>query len=280
MAGRRTGEPRAAATREPLVPLGPEVGRRVAALRDARGWRQEDLAARAGVDKSTVSLLEAGKRPGATASVIFSLARALGVPAEDLVTGGPGRVHPVVPSPLDRVSAAIRHLEAVRDELLGAPARTGGERAIAEAPRRYEVAPPEPPSEPTVELVPVLRHRAAVGRAPVAEGAADAPDAQRRQHEHELVGVEVTGDWLAPDVRPGFVAIVDLAAGGAAADGDLVVADVDGARVVALVEARAGEPWLVARQQWEPRRVDAGVRILGTVVGFFVPPRALDLRSG
>ncbi|HEV7442866.1 MAG TPA: helix-turn-helix transcriptional regulator [Steroidobacteraceae bacterium] len=56
----------------------------LAGIRIARGLTQEALAHEAGVDRTFVGLLETGKRQP-TLSVIFALARALGVRPEKLI---------------------------------------------------------------------------------------------------------------------------------------------------------------------------------------------------
>jgi len=54
-------------------------------LRQAKGWRQQDLASKAGVTQAFVSQLEAGlkKNPGVVS--LLRIAKALGVTIEDLV---------------------------------------------------------------------------------------------------------------------------------------------------------------------------------------------------
>ena len=56
-------------------------------LRETRGWDQQTLAERAGVDPSVVSRLERGIQLDLKASVLVGLARALGVPADSLLVG-------------------------------------------------------------------------------------------------------------------------------------------------------------------------------------------------
>ena len=55
-----------------------KLGWRVRQLRDARGWTQETLAARAALDRSYVAGIEAGLRNPST-KALAKLARALGV---------------------------------------------------------------------------------------------------------------------------------------------------------------------------------------------------------
>lgn len=55
------------------------IGRRVATLRDARGWSQEELAERAGLSAGYVAHVEGGSRRP-TVMALDALARALDVP--------------------------------------------------------------------------------------------------------------------------------------------------------------------------------------------------------
>lgn len=52
--------------------------------RTARGWSQTDLAVAAGVEKSTVSRIESGKRPNPRGSTLVKLATALDLKSTDL----------------------------------------------------------------------------------------------------------------------------------------------------------------------------------------------------
>jgi transcriptional regulator with XRE-family HTH domain len=62
------------------------VGRNVAALRRTAGFSQEELAFRADVHRTEVSLIERGKRDPRLGTLV-KLARALGVAPATLVTG-------------------------------------------------------------------------------------------------------------------------------------------------------------------------------------------------
>jgi transcriptional regulator with XRE-family HTH domain len=64
------------------------VGRNVAALRKKAGFSQEELAFRADVHRTEVSLIERGKRDPRLGTLV-KLARALGVAPETLITGVP-----------------------------------------------------------------------------------------------------------------------------------------------------------------------------------------------
>ena len=54
-------------------------------LRERKGWTQEDLAKRAKITRSHLSLLEAGHRRNPSLEVLKRLARALGVPVGELL---------------------------------------------------------------------------------------------------------------------------------------------------------------------------------------------------
>ena len=79
------------------------LGGRIKALREERRWEQVELARHAGVDKGTISRIEAGKR-GMTLKTLQSLAAALGVPVEQLVHGAPASASMPAQQPQDYVS--------------------------------------------------------------------------------------------------------------------------------------------------------------------------------
>lgn len=54
-----------------------KLGRHVCRLRRARGWTQKDLASRAGISKTSVEALEAGRAPALR--TLRAIARALGL---------------------------------------------------------------------------------------------------------------------------------------------------------------------------------------------------------
>jgi transcriptional regulator with XRE-family HTH domain len=54
-------------------------------LRESKGWTQEELAKRAKITRSHLSLLEAGHRRNPSLEVLKRLARALGVPVTELL---------------------------------------------------------------------------------------------------------------------------------------------------------------------------------------------------
>jgi transcriptional regulator with XRE-family HTH domain len=61
-----------------------KFGKRLRALREERGWSQEEFADRAGLHRTYVSAVERGVR-NPTLSVLDRLAKALGVSMADLV---------------------------------------------------------------------------------------------------------------------------------------------------------------------------------------------------
>ncbi|MFW7414520.1 helix-turn-helix domain-containing protein [Demequina sp. SO4-18] len=61
-----------------------QVGPRLRAARQARGWTLQDLAVRASVSASTLSRLESGKRQ-ATLELLVPLTRQLGIRVDDLL---------------------------------------------------------------------------------------------------------------------------------------------------------------------------------------------------
>lgn len=67
-------------------PLLRGLGWRVRQLREAKGWTQESLAGRAGLDRSYVAGIEAGLRNPST-KALAKLARALGVTLSGLFNG-------------------------------------------------------------------------------------------------------------------------------------------------------------------------------------------------
>ncbi|MBC2667196.1 helix-turn-helix transcriptional regulator [Novosphingobium flavum] len=62
------------------------LGRNVRALREAKGWSQEDYADRAGIHRTYVSDIERGRR-NPTITVVEKLAEPLGVTAGALLDG-------------------------------------------------------------------------------------------------------------------------------------------------------------------------------------------------
>jgi transcriptional regulator with XRE-family HTH domain len=65
---------------------GSALGKRIHQLRKVAGWSQELLAERAGLNRSYISLLEAGKRD-ATLGTLKRIASAFQLPVDELVSG-------------------------------------------------------------------------------------------------------------------------------------------------------------------------------------------------
>ena len=63
-----------------------KVGKRVRNLRTDRGWSQEELADRSGVNRSYMSRVELGKSD-VSLSVLHKIARTLGLSLAELLTG-------------------------------------------------------------------------------------------------------------------------------------------------------------------------------------------------
>lgn len=63
-----------------------KFGKQLRALREARGWSQEEFADRAGLHRTYVSAVERGVR-NPTLSVLERLAKALGVSIEIMMVG-------------------------------------------------------------------------------------------------------------------------------------------------------------------------------------------------
>ena len=61
-----------------------QLGLRLRAARQSRGWTLDELASRAGMSASTLSRLESGKRQ-ASLELLLPLTRQLGVRIDDLV---------------------------------------------------------------------------------------------------------------------------------------------------------------------------------------------------
>lgn len=66
------------------------LGRNIAAARRNRRWRQEDLAARAGVDRRTILGIEQGK-PGIAVGAYVAALWAMGLEGQVASVAGPGR---------------------------------------------------------------------------------------------------------------------------------------------------------------------------------------------
>ncbi len=61
------------------------IGRRIRALREAKGWSQDDLARRAKLTKPYVSMLETGERKQPSLPALRRLAKVLAVKVTSLL---------------------------------------------------------------------------------------------------------------------------------------------------------------------------------------------------
>lgn len=64
-----------------------ELGERLRMLREMKDWTQGDLAEASGVEQSSISNYEAGKRAGVPLAHVMRLADALGTPLQFLAYG-------------------------------------------------------------------------------------------------------------------------------------------------------------------------------------------------
>jgi len=107
-----------------------QVGARLRAARQARGWTLEELAAPAGISASTLSRLESGKRQ-ASLELLVPLTRRLGIRVDDLL---PSETHDprvrraverrdgMIIAPLTLEHAPVRALKIVYPPQDAAPA--------------------------------------------------------------------------------------------------------------------------------------------------------------
>ena len=61
------------------------LGEYIAAKRKEKGWSQRDLATASNISNAEISRLESGKRKEPSPSVLKEIAKALGVPFEELL---------------------------------------------------------------------------------------------------------------------------------------------------------------------------------------------------
>lgn len=80
------------------------LGDVVRARREALGWKQTTLAARAGLAQSYISMIENGAAPDVSLATLRKLAAALALPLSTLVTGS-SDPEPEPPPPLDDLRA-------------------------------------------------------------------------------------------------------------------------------------------------------------------------------
>jgi transcriptional regulator with XRE-family HTH domain len=125
-----------------------ELGERIATVREERALTQAELAEKAGISPSTLSLIESGKVPRPHVGTVRKIARALGLEPGEL-----RRVERLV-APKAR---AARPLEQSFNGLLAEERRTGYLRAwrafVWKLVHRWEQEPPETSREIAVVLV-------------------------------------------------------------------------------------------------------------------------------
>lgn len=89
-------------------------GDRVRQMREARGWTQQDLAARPGIAQSTLSRIEGGKTRGSYAATLRTLARLFGC-SEAYLSGDDGAPGPEIQSVLDGEAAPTQFLRVLHE---------------------------------------------------------------------------------------------------------------------------------------------------------------------
>ena len=67
-----------------IIDMTNELGRKIRELRAERGWTQNELAKRSGVDRTTIASIETGKVANPSAETFIKLARAFSVRLEEL----------------------------------------------------------------------------------------------------------------------------------------------------------------------------------------------------
>lgn len=118
------------------------IGQRIKALREARGWSQEDLATRAGVSRGAISQWETSPTQRILAPHLAATAKALQVTADELLTGNPGHVGDdlgeyVASQVPDLLTTAWPHLTAAQRDAL---ARQAADYAAANSEVLRELA--------------------------------------------------------------------------------------------------------------------------------------------
>lgn len=99
----------------PTDTLADRFGHRLRQLREAKGWSQEELASRAKLHRTHISLIETAKR-SVQLDTVERLATALGVQAADLFLPGPAAAAPVSRTDseeLDRLLPFIREYQTL-----------------------------------------------------------------------------------------------------------------------------------------------------------------------
>ena len=114
-----------------------DVGQRIRAIREARGWTQSDLAARLGRTQTAVSYWESGRR-GLSLDDLVDVARALGIPSAELLPDRHRR--PPVPALLRAVAEQV-DASQLADELEGFALQA---QDLLQPQARWRIAPASP----------------------------------------------------------------------------------------------------------------------------------------
>lgn len=204
------------------------LGTIIKRVRNQQGLTQGQLATKAKVTRSWLSLVERGIRKKPERDRIERVANALRVPPETLWAAAGYRVEPL----------PIRG------------ARTPDE-IISELRESMPI------------MVPETAYPASAGPGAFAEVEywAYSPTAEERRHR--FVAVPVVGTCMEPRLFEGERIIVDKDA--SPKPGDLVVAIHDGETIIKQLEKRDGDLYLVALRDRAPVKVDESTRIIGVV---------------
>jgi transcriptional regulator with XRE-family HTH domain len=102
-----------------------EIGERLRASRERRGWTKEELAVHSGISWSAITQIESGRRPNARPSTLSALTDALGVSLDYLVRGTTS------PTPMLEHRALIYDSDEALLEVAGHFMEEGGNRGEA-----------------------------------------------------------------------------------------------------------------------------------------------------
>lgn len=130
-----------------------QAGQRLAQLRDAKGWSQEDLSRETGLSVKTISRFENGRHDGRR-DTIRRIVEAVGVSEADLVGQPPDPLGLGEPSQLDRIEGVLTDLlervealqadnDALRLRLSAEILTRGAKREVAEGHASDEARQPE-----------------------------------------------------------------------------------------------------------------------------------------
>jgi transcriptional regulator with XRE-family HTH domain len=183
------------------------LGEMIKRLREARGWSQQTLATHSGLSRSHIASMEARKNTHPRADYLMKLAQVFDIPLRELYESV-GYVSPLKKD---------KHMET-HEEIL----------------ERLKRA--QPVSVPVYSEFRV--HAGAAYELPVEHVYLERSRSARRNLEAYVVG----GLCLAPEVRPGDIAIVDK--GLAPQAGDIILCLTDSGPVSGRLEGRAGQLYL------------------------------------